>query len=37
MFAWDEALWILGFMAIDMNLSDWRKEIDQDNEDAKLA
>lgn len=34
MFAWDEALWILGFMAIDMNLSDWRKEID---EDPKLA
>jgi hypothetical protein len=29
MFAWDEALWILGFMAIGMNLSDWRKEIAQ--------
>jgi len=28
-FAWDEALWILGFMAIGMNLSDWRKEIAQ--------
>ena len=26
-FAWDEALWILGFMAIGMNLSDWREEI----------
>jgi hypothetical protein len=28
MFAWDEALWILGFIAIGMNLSQWRKEID---------
>ena len=28
-FAWDEALWILGFMAIGMNLSDLRKEIAQ--------
>ncbi len=26
-FAWDETLWILGFMAISMNLSDWRKEL----------
>lgn len=28
MFAWDEALWILGFMAIGMNLADWRKDIE---------
>jgi hypothetical protein len=28
-FAWDEALWILGFMAIGMNLSDWQEEIAQ--------
>lgn len=28
MFVWDETLWILGFMAIGMNLSDWRKEIE---------
>ncbi len=28
MFAWDEALWILGFMAIGMNLSEWREEIE---------
>ncbi len=27
MFAWDEALWILGFFAIEMNISDWKKEI----------
>lgn len=29
-FAWDESLWILGFMAIGMNLSDWRKEIEEE-------
>ena len=28
MFAWDETLWILGFMAIGMNLSEWREEIE---------
>ncbi len=28
LFAWDEALWILGFMAIGMNLSQWRDEIE---------
>lgn len=28
LFVWDEALWILGFMAIGMNLSDWRKELE---------
>jgi hypothetical protein len=27
-FAWDEALWILGFIAIGMNLSEWRDEIE---------
>lgn len=27
-FVWDEALWILGFMAIGMNLAQWREEID---------
>lgn len=30
MFAWDEALWILGFMAIGMNLSEWKKEIEDE-------
>ena len=29
MFAWDEALWILGFAAIEMNMSDWRKEMQE--------
>ena len=27
MFAWDESMWIAGFFAIEMNLSEWRKEI----------
>lgn len=26
-FAWDETLWILGFMAISANLSQWRKQL----------
>jgi hypothetical protein len=29
MFAWDEALWILGFMAIGMNIDEWKKEIEE--------
>jgi hypothetical protein len=29
-FAWDEALWILGFVAIDMNIDEWREEIDEE-------
>ena len=33
-YAWDEALWILGFSAIDMNLSEWRKEIEREQEAA---
>jgi hypothetical protein len=27
MYAWDEALWILGFLAIEMNISDWKAQI----------
>ncbi len=27
MYAWDEALWILGFFAIEMNISDWKSEL----------
>ena len=29
-FAWDEVLWILGFTAIDMNIEEWRQEIDEE-------
>ena len=32
LFAWDEALWILGFMAIGMNLSQWREEIEAEKQ-----
>jgi hypothetical protein len=28
-FAWDEALWIVGFFAIEMNVSEWKKEIEE--------
>ena len=28
LYLWDEFLWIGGFMAIDMNLSEWRKELE---------
>jgi hypothetical protein len=28
-FAWDEALWILGFIAIDMNIEEWREELEE--------
>jgi hypothetical protein len=28
-FAWDESLWILGFIAIGMNLSEWRNELQE--------
>ncbi len=28
-FAWDEFIWISGFFFIEMNVSDWRKEIDE--------
>jgi hypothetical protein len=29
-FAWDESLWILGFIAIGVNLSEWRNEIEEE-------
>ncbi len=28
-FAWDEALWILGFIAIDMNIEEWREALEE--------
>ena len=33
-FAWDQALWILGFMVIGMNLSAWRDEIEANHPDS---
>ncbi|MFT4822908.1 MAG: hypothetical protein ACJAUG_000739 [Halioglobus sp.] len=31
-FAWDEALWIIGFFAIETNVSRWKKEIEHGDE-----
>ncbi len=38
-FAWDEALWIIGFIAIEMNVREWKKEIEdaRDNSQAITA
>lgn len=33
LFVWDEFMWIAGFYVIDMNLTKWREEIDDDNFD----
>jgi hypothetical protein len=35
-YAWDESLWILGFIAIDMNLSEWRDAIDEEAADIAI-
>lgn len=37
LYLWDEFLWIGGFMAIDMNLSEWRKEIADEQAGAAAA
>ena len=29
-YAWDQTLWILGFWAIERNLSEWREDIEED-------
>ena len=34
MFAWDEFVWIAGFVAIEMNMRAWRKEIIEANQAA---
>ena len=28
-FAWDEAVWIVGFFAIEMNVAEWKKDIEK--------
>jgi hypothetical protein len=35
MFAWDEFVWIAGFMAIEMNVVDWRNEIRVSEKESK--
>ena len=37
LYAWDESLWILGFVAIEMNMSDWRKEIRAEGQSEATA
>ncbi len=32
LYLWDEILWVGGFTAIEMNLSEWRDEIDEENQ-----
>ena len=37
MFAWDEFVWIAGFVLIEMNIAEWRQEIIGDDQTEKLA
>jgi hypothetical protein len=37
LYAWDEFLWIAGFAAIEMNLSEWRDEINEDADRQPLV
>jgi len=32
-YAWDQALWIVGFFAIEMNVKDWREELQEEEEE----
>jgi len=34
LYLWDELIWILGFAAIEMNVSEWRDELSQEPSDA---
>ena len=36
MFAWDEFMWIAGFYVIDLNLSEWREEINENNSNEPI-
>jgi uncharacterized membrane protein len=35
-YAWDQTLWICGFWAIEMNLSDWREDIREEGLEEEL-
>jgi hypothetical protein len=37
LYAWDEFLWIAGFAAIEMNLSEWRDEINEEADTPVLV
>ena len=36
LYLWDELLWIGGFAAIEMNITDWRDEIENEHAEAGL-
>ncbi len=36
-YAWDQFLWIAGFWAIEKNLSEWREEIREEQNEAREA
>tara|TARA_B100001063_G_scaffold135019_1_gene126320 strand:- start:339 stop:1181 length:843 start_codon:yes stop_codon:yes gene_type:complete len=36
-FAWDEAVWIVGFISIEMNVSQWKDEIEREKEPKILS
>jgi len=36
LYGWDQVLWILGFLAIEMNVKDWREELEEENAEGLL-
>jgi hypothetical protein len=34
-YAWDQTLWIVGFWAIENNLSEWRDEIREEEQELE--
>jgi hypothetical protein len=36
-YAWDEALWILGFVTIEANMGEWKNEIEHEQANAAVA
>ncbi len=36
-YGWDQVCWILGFFAIEMNVKDWREELQEEDEEASIA
>ncbi len=36
-YGWDQVLWILGFLAIEMNVKDWREELQEEDAESLPA
>lgn len=36
-YAWDEVLWIFGFIAIEMNMREWKKEIEHERKQGESS